>query len=208
VLARATNSSARQTECRPGRGFGREPSSSPIPRLGVDNLAGRDRSIQKPHAKSERCRIHQLPPAPTGCRGAGWTTDWSRSANKPTGGRLGLRGRCGDTGSSPCGVFAANVTDPERLGRLARLRGDQAGRRIVAAVKGFLLDGPSAGQVVEAGDPPIRRTVVVPDANGFGEVAYRYYLESVDCDQATYRCAGEVESPPEVADLLIFPCPS
>lgn len=31
-------------------------------------------------------------------------------------------------------------------------------------MKGFLNDGPAAGQVVEVGDPPIRRGVIVLDA--------------------------------------------
>lgn len=67
----------------------------------------------------------------------------------------------------------------------------------MAAVKGLLIDGPSAGQVVDAGDPPIRRAVVVPGVEGFGEHAYRYYLASVQTDHATYRCAGGVDWPPE-----------
>jgi hypothetical protein len=33
-------------------------------------------------------------------------------------------------------------------------------------MKGFLNDGPAAGQVVEVGDPPIRRGVIVLDAGG------------------------------------------
>jgi hypothetical protein len=76
-------------------------------------------------------------------------------------------------------------------------------RRIVAAVKGLLIDGPGAGQVVDAGDPPIRRAVVVPNPDGFSELAYRYYLESVDVDQATYRCAGQVEWPPEANSEIV-----
>jgi hypothetical protein len=58
-----------------------------------------------------------------------------------------------------------------------------------------LIDGPGAGQLVEVGDPPLRRAVYV--TSGFGEVAYRYYLESVEFDEASYRCAGQVEWPPE-----------
>jgi hypothetical protein len=67
----------------------------------------------------------------------------------------------------------------------------------------MLIDGPGAGHLVEAGDPPIRRAVVVPGADGFGELAYRYYLESVDVDQATYRCAGLVEWPPEARSEIV-----
>ena len=48
-----------------------------------------------------------------------------------------------------------------------------------------------------AGDPPVRRAVVVANVDGFGERAYPYYLESVDADQAIYRCAGQVDWPPE-----------
>jgi hypothetical protein len=70
-------------------------------------------------------------------------------------------------------------------------------------VQGLLIDGPSAGQVVDAGDPPVRRAVVVCDADGFGELAYRYYLESVDSDQAIYRCAGQVEWPPEANSEVV-----
>jgi hypothetical protein len=70
-------------------------------------------------------------------------------------------------------------------------------------VKGLLIDGPGAGHVVDAGDPPLRRAVVVPGSDGFGELAYRYYLESVDIDQATYRCAGPVEWPPEATSEIV-----
>jgi hypothetical protein len=74
---------------------------------------------------------------------------------------------------------------------------------IVAAVKGVLIDGPGAGRMVDAGDPPLRRAVVVADADGFGELAYRYYLASVDSDQATYRCGGQVEWPPEASSEVV-----
>ena len=77
------------------------------------------------------------------------------------------------------------------------------GADIVLAVQGLLIDGPSAGQVVEAGDPPVRRAVVVPGEQGFGELAYRYYLESVEFDRATYRCAGQVEWPPEASSQMV-----
>ena len=77
------------------------------------------------------------------------------------------------------------------------------GADIVAAMQGLLIDGPSAGQVVDAGDPPVRRAVVVPREQGFGELANRYYLESVEFDQAIYRCAGEVEWPPEARSEMV-----
>ena len=62
---------------------------------------------------------------------------------------------------------------------------------------GLLIDGPAAGRIVNAGDPPIRRAIVVLDADGFSERAYRYYLESVSDGHASYVCAGEVRWPPE-----------
>jgi hypothetical protein len=74
---------------------------------------------------------------------------------------------------------------------------------MIAIVKGLLIDGPGAGQVVDVGDPPVRRAVFVPGAEGFGELAYRYYLESADFDQATYRCAGQVEWPPEAISEIV-----
>lgn len=77
------------------------------------------------------------------------------------------------------------------------------GGGIVAAVQGVLIDGPGAGQVVDVGDPPIRRAVFVPSDGGFGELAYRYYLESVSFDEATYRCAGQVEWPPEARSEIV-----
>jgi hypothetical protein len=86
---------------------------------------------------------------------------------------------------------------------LDRLAAVDRGGGIVAAVQGLLIDGPAAGQVVDAGEPPIRRAVVAPGASGFGELAYRYYLESVDFDQATYRCAGPVEWPPEASSEVV-----
>ena len=73
----------------------------------------------------------------------------------------------------------------------------------MAAVKGVLIDGPSAGKVVDAGDPPIRRAVVVPSVGGFGEQGYRYYLASVHTGHAIYRCAGQVEWPPEANSEII-----
>jgi hypothetical protein len=66
-----------------------------------------------------------------------------------------------------------------------------------------LIDGPGAGRVFDVGEPPLRRAVLVPGAGGFGECAYRYYLESVDFDRATYRCAGQVEWPPEAGSEIV-----
>lgn len=77
------------------------------------------------------------------------------------------------------------------------------GGDIVAAVQGVLIDGPGAGQVVDAGEPPLRRAVLVPGDGGFGERAYRYYLESVDSEQANYRFAGQVEWPPEARGEVV-----
>jgi hypothetical protein len=67
----------------------------------------------------------------------------------------------------------------------------------------MLIDGPGAGRTVDAGDPPVRRAVIIADADRFGELAYRYYLASVDCDQATYRCGGKVEWPPEASSEVV-----
>jgi hypothetical protein len=64
-------------------------------------------------------------------------------------------------------------------------------------MKGFLSDGPAAGQVIEAGDPPVRRGVIVLDAGGFGEQAHRYYLSAVDTSGAVYTHGGVVPWPPE-----------
>ncbi len=64
-------------------------------------------------------------------------------------------------------------------------------------MKGFLSDGPAAGQVVEAGDPPVRRGVIVLDNEVFGENAHRYYLSSIDSSGAVYVYGGAVWWPPE-----------
>ena len=55
---------------------------------------------------------------------------------------------------------------------------------------------------MDVGEPPLRRAVV-PAAGGFGELAYRYYLESADFDEATYRCAGQVEWPTEASRQIV-----
>jgi hypothetical protein len=70
-------------------------------------------------------------------------------------------------------------------------------------MKGFLKDGPAAGQVVEAGDPPIRRGVVVVGQGAFGEDAHRYYLTSIDSSGAVYGYGGTVPWPPEVGPRMI-----
>jgi hypothetical protein len=57
--------------------------------------------------------------------------------------------------------------------------------------------------MVDVGEPPIRRAVYVPAAGGFGESAYRYYLDPVDCGEPTYRCAGQVEWPPEARREIV-----
>jgi hypothetical protein len=114
------------------------------------------------------------------------------------------------SGTQTAGAHEAQVVStPQRSstesGRRGRLDYGEAtaGGGIAAAVKGLLIDGPGAGQVVDAGDPPVRRAVVVRGADGFGELAYRYYLESVGFDQATYRCAGEVEPAPEASSEIV-----
>jgi len=70
-------------------------------------------------------------------------------------------------------------------------------------VKGLLIDGPAAGTVVETGDPPLRRAIIVLGRDGFGEDAYRYYLSSVDASGAAYRCGGKVAWPPEARSQMI-----
>lgn len=62
---------------------------------------------------------------------------------------------------------------------------------------GFLKDGPAAGHVVEVGDPPVRRGVIVLDPGGFGEDAHRYYLCALDSSGAVYTYWGRVAWPLE-----------
>ena len=64
-------------------------------------------------------------------------------------------------------------------------------------MKGFLKDGPAAGQAFEVGDPPTRRGVVVVGEAAFGEHAYRYYLSEIDDSGAVYAYGGAVPWPPE-----------
>jgi hypothetical protein len=70
-------------------------------------------------------------------------------------------------------------------------------------MKGLLIDGPAAGMVVEAGDPPLRRAIVIPGEGGFAEVAYRYYLSSIDSAGAGYKFGGQVPWPPEAGSYAI-----
>ena len=64
-------------------------------------------------------------------------------------------------------------------------------------MKGFLKDGPAAGQAFEVGDPPIRRGIIVLGEAGFGEHAHRYYLSEVDDSGAVYTYGGAVRWSPE-----------
>jgi len=57
--------------------------------------------------------------------------------------------------------------------------------------------------VVEAGDPPLRRAIVIPGASGFAEDAYRYYLSSIDPAGASYTFASTVAWPPEAGSQVI-----
>jgi hypothetical protein len=69
-------------------------------------------------------------------------------------------------------------------------------------MKGFLKDGPAAGQAFEVGDPPIRRGIVLGEA-GFGEHAHRYYLSEIDDSGAVYTYGGAVRWPPEAGPRVI-----
>jgi hypothetical protein len=73
----------------------------------------------------------------------------------------------------------------------------------LAIVKGRLIDGPAAGSVVEAGNPPVRRGIIVLGEAGFAEDAYRYYLSSIDTTGAVYRFGGNVAWPPEARSQII-----
>jgi hypothetical protein len=64
-------------------------------------------------------------------------------------------------------------------------------------MKGFLKDGPAAGQAFEVGDPPIRRGIIVPGEAGFGEHAHRYHRSEIDDSGAVYTYGGAVRWPPE-----------
>jgi hypothetical protein len=70
-------------------------------------------------------------------------------------------------------------------------------------MKGLLIDGPAQGMVVQAGDPPIRRAIVILGRDGFAEDAYRYYLNSTDSTEARYRFGGQVLWPPEASSEAI-----
>ncbi len=76
-------------------------------------------------------------------------------------------------------------------------------------MKGLLSDGPAAGSVLEVGDPPLRRGIVVLDGDRLSAEGFRYYLSAVGPDGAVYRFGGQVEWPPEarlqVIKLLVDP---
>jgi hypothetical protein len=74
-------------------------------------------------------------------------------------------------------------------------------------MKGHLKHGPAAGRVVEAGDPPIRRGIVVVGDGTFGEDAHRYYLSAVDDTEATYLHGGRVPWPPEASAAVVARTP-
>jgi hypothetical protein len=57
--------------------------------------------------------------------------------------------------------------------------------------------------VIETGDPPARRGILVMSEDGFAEDAYRYYLSSVDAGAASYTFGGKVEWPPEAGSQMI-----
>ena len=57
--------------------------------------------------------------------------------------------------------------------------------------------------VVEAGEPPLRRAIVIPGEGGFAEDAYRYYLSSIDSAGASYAFGGMVPWPPEAGSQMI-----
>ncbi len=56
---------------------------------------------------------------------------------------------------------------------------------------------------MEAGDPPIRRGVIVLSNSAFAEEAYRYYLTSVDAAGASYTYGGVVQWPPEATSQMV-----
>jgi hypothetical protein len=70
-------------------------------------------------------------------------------------------------------------------------------------MKGFLNDGPAAGRAVEAGDPPVRRGVVVLGKGGIGEDAHRYYVSSIDSSGAVYTYGATVWRPLEAGPRVI-----
>ena len=58
---------------------------------------------------------------------------------------------------------------------------------------------------MDAGDPPVRRGVIVVGEGGFGEEAHRYYLTAIEDGGATYAHGGRVPWPPEAATVLTTP---
>jgi hypothetical protein len=74
-------------------------------------------------------------------------------------------------------------------------------------MNGQLKHGPADGRIVEAGDPPIRRDIVVVGDGTFGEDAHRYYLSTVDDTGATYLHGGRVSWPPEASAAVVAGMP-
>ena len=74
-------------------------------------------------------------------------------------------------------------------------------------MKGRLKHGPADGQIVEAGDPPIRRGIIVVGEGTFGEEAHGYYLSTVDQTAATYLHGGRVSWPPEASAAVVAGMP-
>jgi hypothetical protein len=70
-------------------------------------------------------------------------------------------------------------------------------------MKGFLKDGPAAGQAFEVGDPPMRRGMIVLGETAFGEHVHRYYLSEIDDSGAVYTHGGAVRWPPEAGPWVI-----
>ena len=66
-----------------------------------------------------------------------------------------------------------------------------------------MVDGPAAGHTVEAGDPPIRRGVIVLGNGEFAEDAHRYYLSAVDGTGASYVHGGPVFWPPDAGPVVV-----
>ena len=70
-------------------------------------------------------------------------------------------------------------------------------------MKGFLENGPAAGQAFEVGDPPMRRGMIVLGEAAFGDHAHRYYLSEIDDSGAVYTYGGPVAWPPEAGPPVI-----
>jgi hypothetical protein len=70
-------------------------------------------------------------------------------------------------------------------------------------MKGLLKGGPAADHAVEAGDPPIRRGIIVLGDRGFGEEAHRSYPTKIDPAGAVYTHGGPVHWPPEAGPVVV-----